>query len=144
MKTIIRNTALLGGLILATATFAQTKTAPAQSVTKVSSTNTKTAQEPQATYMFSAEQMTQDLGLSNDQSEKMKSIEADMNKRMMEMEKLDPKERNAKEQSLLAEHNKMVSSVLTKEQNEKLKMMQDEKMKERNAKMEQAVPKETK
>ncbi|MBK7288467.1 MAG: hypothetical protein IPI95_16065 [Flavobacteriales bacterium] len=70
--------------------------------------------------VLSAEYMTQELGLSNDQSEKLKSIEADINKQSNELEMLDPEERDPKQERLMQKHEKMIDSILTPEQNKKL------------------------
>lgn len=123
MSTFIRNAAILGGLLLATASFAQVKATATDKAT--AQPMSKDAQERQkmqdaVPIVLSADYMTQELGLSNDQSEKLKSVEEGMNKQMMDMEKLDPKERAAKQDNLMIEHNKIIASVLNPEQNKKM------------------------
>lgn len=136
MSTFIRNAAILGGLFLASAGFAQdkansVKVAPSEPTSKAVQERQK--MQDAAPIVLSADYMTQELGLSNDQSEKLKSIEADMNKQMMELEKLDPKERDPKQQRLTMEHEKMVASILTPEQNKKAAGIKAE-MREKNVK----------
>ncbi len=123
MSTFIRNAAILGGLFLATASFAQVKATPTDKAT--AQPVNKDAQERQkmqdaVPIVLSADYMTQELGLNSDQSEKLKSVEEGMNKQMMELEKLDPKERVAKQDNLMIEHNKIIASVLNPEQNKKM------------------------
>lgn len=123
---------------MATATFAQVKSTQSQLTPAKAQTNTiKSSERPQksqqGTYELSAEQMTQELGLNKDQSEKLQSIEAEINKKIRSVEKLDPKERNAKEEELAAERSKMVASVLTPEQNKKLEEITAKMLKEQRA-----------
>ena len=137
MKSIVRNVAIIGGLLMATASFAQVKATQGQSGSIKQSERPKDQQE--GSYILSAEQMTQDLGLTKDQSEKMLSIESSINNRIRSLEKLDPKERNEKEEALMAERSKMVSSVLTPEQNKKLEVITQKMMKERQSQKVQPV-----
>ncbi|HQV37920.1 MAG: hypothetical protein IPO60_09205 [Flavobacteriales bacterium] len=120
MSTFIRNAAILGGLLLATAGFAQDKANnPAVEPTNKAVQERQKMQD-EAPIVLSAEYMTQELGLSNDQSEKLKSIEADINKQSNELEMLDPEERDPKQERLMQKHEKMIDSILTPEQNKKL------------------------
>lgn len=127
MTTFIRNAAILGGLLLATASFAQDKaTSPQKSATTQSAK--KEVQDRQklqdaAPIVLSADYMTRELGLNSEQSEKLKSIEEEMNKQGVELQKLDPKEREGKQERLMIEQNKMIASVLTPEQNKKMAEM---------------------
>lgn len=123
MPTLIRNAALLGGLLLVTASFAQDKTtstgnAAAEPVSRAAQERQK--KQDAVPIILSVDYMTQELGLSSDQAEKLKSVEESMNKRMKELEELDPKERDPKQESLLNEHNKIIASVLTPDQNKKM------------------------
>ena len=52
--------------------------------------------------------------------QKLKSIEADINKQSNELEMLDPEERDPKQERLMQKHEKMIDSILTPEQNKKL------------------------
>ena len=131
MTTTIRNAAVLLGLLLASAGYAQDKPANAQPVNKA--VQERQALQDSAPITLSAEQMTQDLALSNEQSEKLKSIETDINVRLRSLDKLDPKERNAKEEMLVKEQEKKITSVLTAEQNRKLASIKAE-MRKKNIK----------
>ncbi len=114
MNKFIRCTAILGCLLLATASFAQGK--PTHQQTTVRKAPDKSANG----IIFSADKMTRDLGLSPDQSEKLKSIELDMNQRLRDLETLDPKERDPKQAEVRTQYQKMIASVLTPDQNRKL------------------------
>ncbi len=120
MSTFIRNAAILGGLLLATASFAQDKANNSAVQPANKAVQERQKMQDEAPIVLSAEYMTQELGLNNDQSEKLKSIEADMNKQTMELEKLDPEERDPKQDRLMKEHEKMITSILTPEQNKKM------------------------
>lgn len=133
MKSLICPIALLCGLLLVSPSHAQNR--PASKPAHVKAAHTNAVEEPRT--MFSAEQMTQDLGLNKDQFEKLQSIEADMNAREAAVENLEVNERIAKVASLRAERRKMVASVLTADQNKKLEANIDAAMK---ARRESKVP----
>lgn len=116
MRNMIRNAAFLGSLMLSTMAFAQDKSA---------------ATEP--TYTLSAEQMTQELGLSPDQSEKMKSIEESINQQFLKLEELEPAKRDVKQAELMKKRSMAVASVLTPDQEKKLETVVAEYLKARKA-----------
>jgi hypothetical protein len=113
---MIRNTAILCCLLLATASFAQDKPTHKQTVQRTEARTTPT----ENSYTPSAETMTRDLGLNAEQAEKLKSMELETNQQLRDMETLEPKARDAKQAEVRAKYKKMVASVLTPDQNRKL------------------------
>ena len=139
MKNTVRNAAMIGAFLMAYSGFAQVKPADGHG-SKLKASPEKAVEktnEQRPDYEFSAEQMTQDLGLNEDQAEKLKSVEASMNQRQRELEKLDPEERIAREQELSKERSKVIASVLTPEQNKKLAMLKEEMWKKQRSEKEQ-------
>lgn len=117
MKTFVRSAILLGALLCSTATFAQVQVA---SATKEKTPTPEEFEANVKTMVLSADYMIQELGVSEEQGEKLKSIEADINQQLGTVSKLDPEVRDPKEAEIYAQRAKMVESVLTPEQMKKM------------------------
>ncbi len=127
MFAMLRRAALLGALALTVNGFAQSATA--------AKTQSPKSVDP-AAVTFSADHLISTLGLSEEQAEKLRSIEEEYNARFSRMEELtDLEERDRKQLDLTYERNRMVASVLTQEQALTMKEMQRAMVKEHEEKI---------
>lgn len=132
MKLPFRTLVLFGALALGSATFAQTKPHAAKPAATKHAVATPKEDGPQ--WIISAEEMTKELGLNQDQSQKLASMEEELNANLRSMDNMPAEERNAETTKLKARHNKAVSALLTAEQNKKLDALIQKEIKMRGEK----------
>ncbi len=140
MKTFVRSTILMGVLLLSTVTFAQVQ---GTSAIQMKTVTPEQFEENVNTMVLSAEYMIQELGVSDAQGEKLRSIEAEINQQLVAISKLDPEVRDPQEEELYAQRAKMVADVLTPEQMTKMDAVKRALLKESYG-MEETTPAGTK
>lgn len=134
MKHSVRFSALAGALLLATAAFAQAEPVyPVPVAEDHPIWNDPLMDLDQVS--FSAEYLTSELHLSEQQAAQMRDIEADINAQLLATDELEPGQRVAREEALRADRAKREHAVLNKEQQDQLRVMKRSVLRERAAKL---------
>ena len=119
MKTFIRTTTLLAGLLVAGIGFSQTSVDPNTDLNN---------------YSLSADYMIQELGVNEGQADQLRSIELEINDQLRAIADEDPATRIPKEDELHAQRAKRVAKVLNADQINKMNDLKREHMKDRTGK----------